>query len=88
MKRLLKEHWREVLKIGLVVVLMSFAAVYLSSWLRTDYIRQKVQASGFLGQIIVILYITTSQVIAPLAGTPGAVVGLSVYGLYKGWLLI
>ena len=88
MRELLKENRNEVVKVVIVVIVFSFIAVVISNWLKTEVIQKKVQSLGILGPLIIIIYITASHVIAPLAGFPGTVLALSVYGLVKGWVLI
>ena len=88
MNELWKENWKEVVKVVAIIVVFSFIAVIISSWLKTEIVQQKVESLGILGPLIIIIYIAASHVIAPLTGFPGTVAALSVYGLVKGWLLI
>ncbi|PIY80821.1 MAG: hypothetical protein COY80_00930 [Candidatus Pacebacteria bacterium CG_4_10_14_0_8_um_filter_42_14] len=43
---------------------------------------------GFFGYFIVIGYTALSHVFAPLAGTPGVLLGTTVYGIKKGMFLL
>jgi len=87
MKKLLKEHWKETVKVFLFIIIMSYIAVLASGWLQSGDVQEKVLAAGYWGPIIITLYVAASQVVAPLAGTPGIVVALSVYGFAWGWLM-
>lgn len=50
--------------------------------------REFTENSGLLGYVLVIGYIVVSQVFIPLAGTPGVVLGVTIYGINTGmWLL-
>lgn len=87
MKKLLKEHWKEIFQVTLFIFVMSFVAIRVNGWLQSDMVHEKVESTGYWGVVILVLYVAASHVIAPLAGSPGMIVALSVYGLYKGWLI-
>lgn len=88
MRRFIKDNWREALKVAVIILVMSFIAVVVSEKLKTETFQQKVEIMGLWGPVVIIFYIAASHIVVPLAGTPGTVVALSVYGLVKGWILI
>lgn len=88
MKKFFKDNWKDVIKISIVIIIASYVAVVFSSWLQTDPAQEKIKNLGFWGQVVTMLYVASSHVVAPLAGTPGVVVALSAYGLFKGWLIV
>ncbi len=50
--------------------------------------RDFTENAGLFGYLLVIGYIAISQVFIPLAGTPGVVLGVTIYGIDTGmWLL-
>jgi len=87
-KKVISENWQEIVKVVILVFVLSFVSVLVSNWLRTDVIQERVEDLGALGPLVVILYVTVSHVFAPLAGTPGIIVALSVFGPVKAWVYI
>ena len=50
--------------------------------------RQFTEQLGIYGYLIIIGYIVLSHVFAPIAGTPGVALGVTIYGIQTGmWLL-
>ena len=88
MKEFIKDNSKEFLKILILVIVLSFISVIASNWLRSEIIQEKVDKLGIWGPLIVILYTIISHIVAPLAGTPGIIVTLSAFGLFKGWLYL
>jgi uncharacterized membrane protein YdjX (TVP38/TMEM64 family) len=71
---------RDVLIAAAVVV----AAVLLLAWavpaLTSDWFRAFVENLGPWGPAAIVLFTALSQIIAPMPGSPGVVVGIAVYG--------
>lgn len=88
MKKVLLKNWKEIIRVMVVVFGLSFVSVMMSGWLRTDMMQEKIALLGIWGPVVVILYVTASHIFAPLAGTPGVVAALSVYGPIAGWVYV
>lgn len=88
MKKLIHENWKEIAKLVIVFISLSLVSIYISNWLRTEDMQERIRHAGIYGPLIVILYIVASHVFAPVVGTPGTVVAFSAYGLIGGWMLL
>lgn len=88
MKKLIKKNWKEIIKLIVVFIFLSYVSISISNWLRTEDMQMQIKYAGVVGPIIVILYIVASHVFAPVAGTPGTVVAFAAYGLFGGWVLL
>jgi uncharacterized membrane protein YdjX (TVP38/TMEM64 family) len=70
--------------VGLYIVLKLFLIPIVIS----EQFRQFTESLGIFGYLIVIFYTVLSHVFAPLAGTPGVVLGVTIYGIKTGMLLL
>lgn len=88
MGKLLRDNWKEVVKVAAIILVASYVAVEVSAWLQGKIIQENVSSLGLLGPILIIIYMTLSHIVAPLAGTPGTVAALSLYGLGKAIIIV
>jgi len=87
MNKLIKENWKEISKVLIAIIVVSIVTVYVSQLLKTDNVKEYIEKIGLFGPLLLILYTALSQIVAPIAGTPGNIVALSVYGFWGGWVL-
>ncbi|MDP2926858.1 MAG: VTT domain-containing protein [bacterium] len=73
----------EIVKILLVILVLYLVLGLLIPILTSQDFRRFVQSLGPAAPLIVILYIVISHVFAPLAGTPGVLLGVAVFGIYQ-----
>lgn len=78
----------KVIKILLVVFVLYLALGLLIPILTSEQFKNFVQSLGPAAPLVVILYIVISHVFAPLAGTPGVLLGVSVFGIYETMLYL
>jgi len=88
MGKLLKDNWKEAVKVAAIILVASYVAVEVSTWLQGKIVQENISSLGILGPILIIIYMVLSHIIAPLAGTPGTVAALSIYGLGKAIVII
>ena len=88
MGKLLRNNWKEAVKVAAIILVASYVAVEVSTWLQGKIIQENVSSLGLLGPILIIIYMTLSHIVAPLAGTPGTVAALSLYGLGKAIIIV
>ncbi len=88
MGKLLRNNWKEVVKVAAIILVASYIAVEVSTWLQGKIIQENISSLGILGPILIIIYMTLSHIVAPLTGTPGTVVALSLYGLGKAIIIV
>ena len=88
MGKLLRNNWKEVVKVVAIILVASYIAVEVSTWLQSKIIQENINSLGILGPILIIIYMTLSHIVAPLAGTPGTVAALSLYGLGKAIIIV
>jgi uncharacterized membrane protein YdjX (TVP38/TMEM64 family) len=74
----------------LLIIISFFLALkfFLIPIVISEQFRQFTQSLGIFGYLIVIGYTTLSHVFAPLAGTPGVVLGVTIYGIRTGMVLL
>ncbi|MFH1602082.1 MAG: VTT domain-containing protein [Candidatus Shapirobacteria bacterium] len=78
-----KEKLIELAKVLLVIIILSVALRYLIPTLTSEEFKLFVQKLGPLGPLVIIIYTTLSHVLAPLAGTPGILLSVAVFGIFK-----
>ncbi len=72
---------RELVKVGILFVLLITGAIFFTKVVATPDFRSYVATLGPIGPLAVILYIVASHVFAPIAGAPGFLVGIGLYGI-------
>lgn len=75
---------------GAIVVVGGF---FVLSWLlvpflTSDTIQTTIESFGVFGPLALIGYTTLSHIVAPLAGTPGFLVGVTVFGVERAIMYI
>ncbi len=83
-----KEKLWQVGKVLIVVVLLSLFLKWLLPVMGSDEFIAFTESMGILGPLVVIIYIVVSHIVAPLAGLPGVLLGVSIYGIVKTVLFI
>ena len=83
---------KKLLEIGkfllLILALYLVLKFLLLPKINSPEFREFTQGLGFWGYFVVIGYIVLSHVFAPVAGTPGVALGITIYGVNRGmWLL-
>ena len=87
--RISKKAAVEVLKIaGVVVFLYILLKAILIPLIISEGFKDFTASLGFFGYFIVIGYTVLSHVFAPLAGTPGVLLGVTIYGVKTGMFLL
>lgn len=85
----LRTNKREIIKLlvalGLIYVVLR---AILMPLVNSPEFRDFVDSLGVWGYLVIIAYVVFSHVFAPVAGSPGVVLGITLYGVYSGlWLL-
>lgn len=79
----------EILKIaGIIVFLYILLKTILIPLVTSEGFKDFTASLGFFGYFVVIGYTVLSHVFAPLAGTPGVLLGLTIYGAKTGMFLL
>jgi len=79
----------EIIKItAIVVILYIVLKMILIPLVVSDRFKEFTVSLGFFGYFIVIGYTVLSHVFAPLAGTPGVLLGVTIYGIKTGMFLL
>lgn len=81
----------KILKIGAVVLITIFCFVairYLWPMFDAVKIEKLAKQFGFFGPLVIVFYIVLSHILAPIAGTPGVLVGAVLFGVPKTVFLI
>ena len=79
----------EILKIiSVVVILYVLLKIILIPLVVSERFKEFTTNLGFFGYFIVIGYTVLSHVFAPLAGTPGVLLGVTLYGIKIGMVLL
>ena len=87
--RISKKAAVEILKIsGVVVFLYVLLKAILIPLIISEGFKDFTASLGFFGYFIVIGYTVLSHVFAPLAGTPGVLLGVTIYGVKTGMFLL
>ena len=84
-----KKLWLQILKIAFIVFALYFLLklILIPTILSQSFINLTTNL-GYWGYLIVIAYVVLSHVFAPLAGTPGVLLGVTIYGLKTGTILL
>lgn len=72
-----------IVKVLLVIIVLYLVLGLLIPVLTSQNFRKFVQSLGPAAPLVIILYIVVSHVFAPLAGTPGVLLGVAVFGIYQ-----
>jgi len=87
--RISKKTAVKILKIsGVVVFLYVLLKAILIPLIISEGFKDFTASLGFFGYFIVIGYTVLSHVFAPLAGTPGVLLGVTIYGVKTGMFLL
>lgn len=87
--RISKKAAIEILKImGVIVFLYILLKAILIPLIISEGFKDFTANLGFFGYFIVIGYTVLSHVFAPLAGTPGVLLGVTIYGVKTGMFLL
>jgi len=87
MKLSRKKLW-EIGKILLLIMVLSIALNWLIPTLTSEEFKSFIERLGPFGPLIVIFYTVFSHILAPLAGTPGVLLSIAVFGIYRTLLYI
>ena len=68
-------------------VIFTLLAYLFIPILSSDRVEQFVFKAGIFGPLVIMSYFIMSDVIAPVAGSPGVVLSVALYGLYRGLLI-
>jgi len=71
------------IKVIFVIIILSVALQWLLPSLTSEEFQRFVVSIGPLGPLVVIFYTVLSHVFAPVAGTPGVMLGFAVFGVRK-----
>lgn len=84
-----KERIWQVISFGLILLgLFVLLRFILLPTINSPAFQQFTESLGIFGYLIIIGYVVISHVFAPVAGTPGVALGVTIYGLETGmWLL-
>jgi len=77
-----------LLKVTIVILILTAVLQILLPAMNSNSFVSFIERIGLLGPLIVIAYTVISHVIAPVAGSPGVVLGFTVYGVYWGSLYL
>jgi len=83
MRFLKNEKVAEITKVILVVLFLSLALKWLIPTLSSEQVKVFVKSLGLFGPLIVVGYTILSHVLAPMAGTPGILLSITLFGLYQ-----
>ena len=84
-----KKTWFKLLRLAVVIlVFYVLLKVVLIPLVVSEHFKNFTASLGFFGYFIVIGYTVLSHVFAPLAGTPGVLLGVTVYGIETGMVLL
>ena len=87
--RISKKVAIEILKItGIIVFLYALLKAILIPLIISEGFKNFTASLGFFGYLIVIGYTVLSHVFAPLAGTPGVLLGVTIYGVKTGMFIL
>ncbi|MHC1716686.1 MAG: TVP38/TMEM64 family protein [Candidatus Dojkabacteria bacterium] len=79
----------EILKFTIIIVVIYFfLKIFFVPLVSSDQFKEFVQNVGILGYFILITYHVLTQVFAPLSGTPGVILSITLYGLGTGMLIL
>ena len=79
----------EIIKItAIVIILYIVLKMILIPLVVSERFKEFTVSLGFFGYFIVIGYTVLSHVFAPLAGTPGVLLGVTLYGIKIGMVLL
>jgi len=76
------------LLIVLWILIIWLALQYLTPALTSKEVKSFVEKLGFWGPLAIIFYITLSHILAPLAGSPGIFLSISIFGIFKTLIYI
>ena len=67
----------------LVFLWLLFKFIFLPTITSQEF-KQFTESLGVFGYLIIIGYVVISHVFAPVAGTPGVALGITIYGIKTG----
>lgn len=84
-----KEKIKQIIKFGIFLAFLYFLFKFiLLPTITSPEFKQFTESLGIFGYLIIIGYVVMSHVFAPVAGTPGVALGVTIYGIQTGmWLL-
>lgn len=82
-------QYKEILQFLLILGAVYLAMkIFLIPFINTPEFLQFINDIGIWGYLIILAYIVVSQVFAPISGTPGIALAISIYGIDTGmWIL-
>jgi uncharacterized membrane protein YdjX (TVP38/TMEM64 family) len=85
----MSKRTKKIAKLTIILILIYFALrLFLLPIITSSEFREFTRNLGVYGYFVVIGYVVLSHVFAPLTGTPGVVLGVTIYGINTGmWLL-
>lgn len=73
--------------ISVLVIFLILKFIFVP-FITSDSLKSYAVSLGFYGYLVVIGYIVISHIFAPLSGTPGVLLGVSLYGIKSGLFVI
>lgn len=87
--QLTKKNWISIIVFIIALVALFFMLkIFLVPYVNSQEFRSFIQEIGIGGYFILGAYIVLTQVFAPLSGTPGVILSMSIYGVGAGMLIL
>lgn len=87
--QLTKKNWIVILEFSaIIIVLYVLLKIFLVPVILSDSFKAFVANIGVGGYFIVMGYTVLSHIFAPLSGTPGVLLGVAIYGIRTGMILL
>lgn len=87
--RLTKKNWLTIIGFVLIIIVLYFLLkIFLVPFVNTQEFKDFIQDIGIGGYFILGGYIVLTQVFAPLSGTPGVILSMSIYGVGIGMVIL
>lgn len=84
-----KKTPKQLFKLLIILLALYFLLkVFLIPMITSESFQVFIARIGIWGYLVVILYTVLSHVFAPLAGSPGVLLGVTIYGLQSGIVLL
>lgn len=87
--QLTKKNWIVILEFtAIIIALYVLLKIFLVPVILSDSFKTFVANVGVGGYFIVMGYTVLSHIFAPLSGTPGVLLGVAIYGIKTGMILL
>lgn len=84
----MKGKFKKIIIVASIFILLYVVFHFFLPVITGNEFRLFVKDLGALGPIAIIGYVVLSHIFAPVSGTPGAIVSLAIFGVYKTILFI